>query len=229
MSVKRGFVRPTLQAEAKALASPTRNRIFRYVVDAAEAVGVAELTSFMGLNHNAVRQHLAVLVEAGLVREEVEEGGGRGRPRLLYRLDPQAAGLWETVGPYEYLASLFAAALESGLSPREAGQAAGRQTAATLESDADPLDALEDQMQRRGFRPQRVAKGSKVDFVLGRCPFEDVATTNPAAVCQLHLGLAEGLAEGLGGLEVLRLVVKNPRRAGCRVALRQRPGQVAHY
>jgi predicted ArsR family transcriptional regulator len=78
-------------------------------------------------------------------------------------------------------------------------------------------------MQRRGFRPHRTVKGPKVDFVLGRCPFEDVATTNPAAVCQLHLGLAEGLAQGLGGLEVEDLVIKNPRRAGCRVALRQRP------
>ena len=69
-------------------------------------------------------------------------------------------------------------------------------------------------MQRRGFRPKRIAKGSKVEFVLGRCPFEEVAASNPDAVCQLHRGLAEGLAEGLGGVQVERLMVKNPRRAG---------------
>lgn len=43
--------------------------------------------------------------------------------------------------------------------------------------------------------------------------------TNPDTVCQVHLGLAEGMADGLGGIEVLRLVVKNPRRAGCRLVL----------
>jgi predicted ArsR family transcriptional regulator len=220
-------VRENLQPEAKALASPTRNRIFRYVAEAAHPVGVAELTSFMGFNHNAIRQHLAVLVEAGLVNEGVAEDRGRGRPRLLYRLNPEAAGRWETVGPYEYLAGLFATALESGQSPGEAGRAAGRQIAATLEADVDPLDAIEDQMQRRGFRPERIAKGSKVDFVLGRCPFEEVAASNPDAVCQLHRGLAEGLAEGLGGVQVDRLVVKNPHRAGCRVALRRAPARAA--
>ena len=215
-----------VQLEAKALATPTRNRIFRYVVEAANPVGVAELTSFMGLNHNAVRQHLAVLVDAGLVAEAVAEERGRGRPRLLYRMAPDAAGRWETVGPYEYLAGLFAGALESGQSPREAGRVAGFQMAASLEIDGDPLDAIEEQMQRRGFRPQRVVKGSKVDFVLGRCPFAEVATINPDVVCQLHRGLAERMAEGLGGVRVDRLVVKNPRQAGCRVAMRRIPTRV---
>lgn len=229
MNAKRVPERPNLQFEARALASPSRHRIFRYIADADDSVGVAELTSFMGFNHNAVRQHLAILVECGLVTEQVEESRGRGRPRLLYRLNPQAAGLWETPGPYEYLAGLFASALESGRTPREEGQQAGRQTAAMLSGVPDPLDAFEDQIRRGGFRPQRLTKGSRVDFVLGRCPFEDVATSNPDAVCQLHLGLAEGLAEGLGGVEVDRLVIKDPHRAGCRVALRQQTaGADAH-
>ena len=216
-------MRPNLQREAKGLANPTRHQIFRHIADATEAVGVAELTSLLGLNHNAIRQHLAVLIEAGLVTQGVEESRGRGRPRLLYQLDPHAAGLWETVGPYEYLAGLFASALETKRSPREAGHDAGRQIAATVSSDVDALDAIEDQMQRRGFRPHRRINGSKVDFVLGRCPFEEVATTNPSAVCQLHLGLAEGMAEGLGGVDVVRLVIKNPHRAGCRLSMRRRP------
>lgn len=87
-------MRPNLQPEAKALASPTRNRIFRYIAEAAGPVTVAELTSYLGFNHNAIRQHLAVLVEAGLVAGSVESNHGRGRPKFLYRLDPQAAGLW---------------------------------------------------------------------------------------------------------------------------------------
>lgn len=216
-------MREDLQPEAKALASPTRNRIFRYVAESALPVGVAELTSFMGINHNAVRQHLAVLLEAGLVTERVDEERGRGRPRLLYRLSPEAAGRWETVGPYEYLAGLLAGALESGRSPREQGRLAGREIAAGSAQDVDPADVIEDHLKRRGFRPERATKGPNVEFVLARCPFEDVAVANPEVVCQLHLGLAEGIAQGLGDVEVDRFVAKSPRRAGCRVAVRLLP------
>lgn len=211
-----------MQPEAKALSSPTRNRIFRYLLDADGPVTVAELTSYLGCNHNAVRQHLAILVDAGLVAESVEPNRGRGRPRLLYRPDPEAAGSWETVGPYEYLAGVLAAALEDGMSPREAGRAAGREAASDLDENLDRLDAFEEHLYRSGFRPERTDDGDEVDFVLGRCPFEDVAARNPAAVCQAHLGLAEGLAEGLGGCGVSHLVVKDPHRAGCRLALQRR-------
>ena len=215
-------MRPNLQLEARALGDPTRHRIFRYVAESAAPVGVAELTTYMGLNHNAVRQHLAVLVEAGLVVEELEPESGRpGRRRLLYRLHPEAAGAWGTPGPYEMLATLLAEALEAGESPREVGREAGRRTAMEFGAAAgDALDALELAMERRGFRPVRSAKGGKVDFVLGRCPFEDVAATNPESVCQLHLGLAEGFADVAGGVDVVRLVAKNPRRAGCRLEVR---------
>lgn len=214
---------PNLQSEAWALAAPTRYQIFCYIAEASEPVGVAELTSYMRLNHNAVRQHLAILVETDLVLDEIEAArpGARGRPRRLYRLHPEAAGLWGTAGPYEYLAGLLVTALEAGVSPREIGQDAGRRASSQFGSDVDPVDALEHEMVRRGFRPRRRSRGSDVSFVLGRCPFADVAASNPT-ICQLHLGLAEGLAEGLGGLEVKGLVVENPHRAGCRVAVSPR-------
>lgn len=213
-------MRPNLQQEAKALGDPTRHRIFRYVAASAVPVGVAELTAYMGLNHNAVRQHLAILVNAGLVIEELEPESGRpGRRALQYRLRPDAAGAWDTDGPYEWLASLLAEAVERQASPHEVGKEAGRRMAVEVRDGADVLETLEREMERRGFRPARTVKGSRVDFVLGRCPFEDVAAKNATTVCQLHLGLAEGLAEGLGGMEVLRLVAKNPHRAGCRVVL----------
>jgi predicted ArsR family transcriptional regulator len=217
--------RTNLQPEAKALASPTRYRIFRYIAESARPVTVGELTSYLGFNHNAIRQHLAVLVDAGLITGTVEPARGRGRPRLLYRLDPETAGFWETAGPYQYLASLLASAAQDGLNPREAGQAAGRKAARLVDVDGnlDPAGGIESQLQQRGFRPERIEKGSRVDFVLGHCPFAAVAADHPGSVCQLHLGLLEGLAENVTGLEVVRLVNKNPHRAGCRVVLRQRP------
>lgn len=118
-----------VQTEAKALSDRTRYAIFKMIQQAAEALPVADLTARLGLNHNAIRQHLAVLVRAGLVVEEVEHGRRMpGRPRLLYSPDPHSRRLFKTGGSeghYRHLASLLAEALSNNISPLEAGRAAG--------------------------------------------------------------------------------------------------------
>ncbi len=216
-----------LQHEARALGDPTRHRLFRYVAEAPGPVGVAELTDFVRLNHNAVRQHLAVLKAAGLVVEEVEQRSRPGRPRLLYRLHPEAAGRWGTPGAYAWLANLLADAVRRRIEPRQVGRQEGHRRGAQLSGSGEPVDVLETEFERRGFRPTRIERGQTVEFVLGRCPFADVAGPDPDTVChQLHVGLAEGLAEGLGGLDVEGLVVRDPRRAGCRLTVR-RQGSLA--
>ena len=83
-----------LQQQARALGDPTRHEVFRYLVDAARPVDVPELTEHFGLNHNAIRQHLAKLVDADLVIEGTAPSAGRGRPRLRYTPDPAADGRW---------------------------------------------------------------------------------------------------------------------------------------
>ena len=222
----------SLQQEARALGDPTRHRVFRYIADADRPVGVAELTDHVQLNHNAVRQHLAVLKEANLVVEEIEDRSRPGRPRLLYRLHPEVADRWGTPGSYAWLASLLASAVRHHETPREAGIRAGHERVATMTATATGTttssstissteDVLQEEMARRGFRPTRVEKGRRLELVLERCPFAEVAGTDPATICALHLGLAEGLAEGLGGLVVERLVRKRPDRAGCRLVLRR--------
>ncbi|MHB1710864.1 MAG: helix-turn-helix transcriptional regulator [Acidimicrobiales bacterium] len=212
-----------IQREARALGDPTRHRLFRYIVDSKRPVGVAELTAYVQLNHNAVRQHLAVLKEAELVIEEAEIRDRPGRPSLLYRLHPEAAGKWETAGAYSWLAGLLAEAMRHDWSPREVGRQEGLRRADEHVGADDPVPAMDQELLRRGFRPARSDRGQQMDFVLGRCPFAAVAATNPDTVCQLHLGLAEGLAEGLGALKVDRLTVKNPHRAGCRLVIRRNP------
>ena len=178
----------------------------------------------MQLNHNAVRQHLAVLKEAELVIEEVEiRDRPECRPALLYRLHPEAAGKWETAGAYSWLAGLLAEAMKHDLSPREAGRREGLRRAEEYFGTGDPVDEMEQELIRRGFRPSRSDRGQEMAFILGRCPFAEVAAANPHTVCQLHLGLAEGLAEGLGELRVDRLTVKSPRHAGCRLVVKRDP------
>ncbi|HEX5292653.1 MAG TPA: helix-turn-helix domain-containing protein [Streptosporangiaceae bacterium] len=212
-----------LQREARALGDPTRHRLFRYIADAPAPVSVAELTGLVQHHHSAVRQHLAVLREAGLVTEVAERDGRPGRPRLLYRLHPEAAGAWGTAGPYAWLAAMLSAAMRRGLGPRQAGRQDGHRRAADLAGPGDPADAVEEEMTRRGFRPRRAGREPAVELVLGRCPFAEVAAADPDTVCQLHLGLAEGLAEGLGGLTVAGLSIKEPRRAGCRLIMHRDP------
>ena len=210
-----------VQVQARALGDPPRHRLFRYIVDADHPVGVQELTDYVQLNHNAVRQHLAVLKDAGLVVEELESRDRPGRPRLLYRLHPEAAGSWGTAGAYAWLAGLLSESVRRGTVPRQVGHDHGVRTAAGLGDGADPADLIEEEMLRRGFRPTRVERGRRIDLVLNRCPFADVAHQDPKTICQLHLGLAEGLAEGLGGLEVERLAAKNAYQAGCRLVMRR--------
>jgi predicted ArsR family transcriptional regulator len=208
-----------VQLEARALGDPTRYRLFRYIVDSDRPVGVAELTELVGLNHNAVRQHLAALKMANLVTEELEKRDVAGRPRLLYRVHAEAAGKWSMPGPYAWLAGLLSRALKDGLSPHEIGRRAGLERGRRHIEQSDSIEALEQELTENGFRPTRSERGRRVAFVLGRCPFAEVAADDPDTVCQLHLGLAEGLAESLGGVSVDRLTAKEPHRAGCRLIL----------
>jgi predicted ArsR family transcriptional regulator len=212
----------SIQRQARALGDPTRYSLFRYIVDAGQPVTVAELTDYAELNHNAVRQHLAALRDAGLVVEEVEERDRPGRPRLLYSLNPELAGSWGTRGPYEWLARLLSEAVREKRSPRQVGRDEGRVAAAELGGHGDAVEQMESEMTRRGFRPRRIDRQRRVEFVLGRCPFVEVASADPDTVCALHLGMAEGMAGALGGLRTERLVAKNPRRAGCRLVLERK-------
>ena len=200
------------QREARALGDPTRYRLFCYIAEAPHPVGVAELTGYARLNHNAVRQHLSVLKDAGLVTEEAESRSRPGRPRLLYRPHPEAAGNWGTSGGYAWLAGVLAGAVRRKQDARQAGREEGRRRAAELAGPGDPADLLQQEMTRRGFRPARARDGQRISLVLGRCPFAEVAVTDPETVCGLHLGLAEGLAGGLGGLAVERLTARDSRR-----------------
>ena len=119
-----------IQREARALGDPTRHRLFRYIVDAKRPVGVAELTSYVQLNHKAVRQHLA---------------------------------------------GLLAQAVKHEWSPREVGRREGPRRAEEYFGTGDPVDAMEQELIHRGFRPSRSDRGQQMDFILGRCLFAEVA------------------------------------------------------
>ena len=202
--------------EAKALGDPTRYQIFRYIDEAKRPVYVDELTELLHVNHNAVRQHLAVLKDAQLVVDQLETRSKPGRPRLLYSINPKVPGTWNTEGPYQTVAILMAEILKSRRSARDVGREAGKRR---LQRSKGPkpsaLKALRDSLEIEGFSPRQSRSDKGWEFVLERCPYVEVASVDPGTVCQLHLGLLEGMMQELDPRIKLHLTVHEPRRAGC--------------
>lgn len=210
----------TLQSQARALGDPTRHAIFSYLTGADRPVDVAELTDHFGLHHNAIRQHLARLVDAGLVEESTAPATGRGRPRLVYRVPPHAGSRWGAVGPYERLTVLLAEALRTGATPAEVGRRAVAATEPAAPPDADPVEVVTAAMARHGFAPDVRRRGDRVEVVLRACPFEAAAVADPEVVCAVHRGMAEGIAELAHGRVIVdALVPSDPRRHACRLRL----------
>jgi predicted ArsR family transcriptional regulator len=196
---------------ARALGDATRYRIHRLVVGAERPIAVAELAEAVGLHPNAVRQHLAVLRDAGLI-DEHRERRGRGRPRLVYQ-GPATA----EVEPYAELATMLAevtagqgTALTVGRrhgASRAAGSARGPEPAA-----GDPVsraaDAFVAEARRLGFDPMIAeADADAVHVRLRTCPFAAAVAVDPDTVCGLHLGMARGIVERMGGAHVEGLTV----------------------
>ena len=209
----------TLQRQARALGDPTRHRIFQFIAAEPEAVDVARLTAHFSLNHNAIRQHLAKLLEAGLIEEDKAGRTSPGRPRLVYRVAPTVDSKWGAVGPYERLSLLLAEVIRTGKTPKDVGRDLGRRLRAAPRTYAAGLSGLADAMRRHGFEPRVDPHKSGSDMVLQTCPFASTALADRVTVCSLHLGLAEGLVEDTGA-EVEKLVARDPRHAQCLLRLR---------
>ncbi len=198
---------------AAVLSDPTRLRLLELLEGADGPLDVATLADRVGVHHTSVRVHLARLRDAGLVEERTSPAAGRGRPKHLYvAVVPRQA--------YRELSSLLADAVRTGRSAREVGRDAGATAAARTPAGLTAVDAIMVEAEALGFAPRRAARRGQVDLVLEHCPFRDVAAEDPATICSLHLGIAEGIAERVGGAEVLGIVVEDPFRAGCRLQLR---------
>jgi predicted ArsR family transcriptional regulator len=197
---------------AKALADPTRARLLE-ILDASDTpVLVADLATSLGVHSTAIRQHLTKLIDAGLVTAERLDPTGRGRPRHGYRTVPAR------VAPYRTLAEVLAEAVRNGRSAREQGHLVGARAAVT---DGDGIAALVDEAARWGFEPKvRSRRNGTTDIVLQSCPFASLAASDPATICELHLGLAEGVVSNHHDITVESLHTADPHRGECRFTVR---------
>lgn len=195
---------------ADALTAPTRRRLLDLLLASEGPLTAQQLAEVVDVHHTAVRQHMVVLIDAGLVAAEPLPPEGRGRPRMGYR----AVGVPD---PYRWLAAALAVGLDEGMPAREVGRRLGREEAAA----DDPAAALMTAARRLGFEPRLRRDGAVIDIVLAECPFADVATEAPHVVCELHHGIAEGIAVGVDGVQSVDLRVAPPARGGCRITARR--------
>lgn len=205
---------------ARAVADPTRLAILRHIQASLAPVGVRDLADRLHVHHNAVRKHLTQLHAAGLVIEDIEHAGHTGRPRLCYRPDPDSADTLGGWNPYELLSTLLVE-VAGGRQARTVGSDYGASVAQVSGAD-DPIELLLTTARRHGFEPHTESNGVETHVVLKRCPFES-SVTGPRLVCDLHLGIAEGIVATTGHATVLGLDAASPRNGGCRLRVHVSP------
>ncbi|MCC2323032.1 helix-turn-helix transcriptional regulator [Cellulomonas xiejunii] len=194
---------------ARVLSSASRVELLHVLQDEGPSTTPA-LAARTGLHENTVREHLQRLVDARFVVRETERRTTRGRPRTVYRAttrddvrtDPTAARhLAESVARARLTRVLlggYGAAVEDvPASARRAGREMVDELPALPAGPRDQVLALEAHLDRLGFDPVLDASGTTFD--LWRCPFLDLARTRPDVVCSVHLGLAQGVLEQVGG------------------------------
>ncbi|MEP7160793.1 MAG: helix-turn-helix domain-containing protein [Dermatophilaceae bacterium] len=206
----------------------TRAAILDYLRSAREPVGVARICDAFGLNHTGVRRHLANLRDAGLVTQHVAAPSGRGRPTLEFEATP-AADEPALEDSQRDLIRLLLEMVTTGEDARVVGRRAGERLVAGVDpsqaahpsSPGDALRAVQEAARRMGFEPSlQVGSDGAEEVLLRHCPFSDGATLAPQVVCELHLGMTEGMARAMGSAAQLSFVFADPHAAGCRLVAR---------
>ncbi|MHA7125977.1 helix-turn-helix transcriptional regulator [Janibacter indicus] len=179
-------------------------RVLEALREAGRPLRIGEIATAVGSHDNTVRGHLATLLERGLVETSTAPAEGRGRPAALYAAGPRPGARTDE---YRSLAGAFAADLvASGDGPqvRSRARRIGRSWGEGLRpstTKGGPHERLDAALADLGFGPRR--DGDVVR--LTTCPLLDLAVANPDVICQVHLGLVDGIldrGEGDGEAEL---------------------------
>jgi predicted ArsR family transcriptional regulator len=169
--------------------------------DQPDLVGIEGLARHLGRHPNTLREHLATLVEAGLVERHQAPTEGRGRPRWLYA----ASGPAEVDENAELAAALAWRIAHREPDPQVAIRDVSRHWAGEIVTRFDLTRQRTPKAGRAqvvevldglGYAPRPDARLDKV--ALTRCPLLQVATNVPEVVCQVHRGLVEELLDASG-------------------------------
>src|SRR5690606_27100616 len=191
------------------ISSYSRVRILHLVQSRAERT-IAELCEATGLHANTVREHLQRLMEGGYVIQTTERRTTRGRPRTLYSA---ATGIPEASSPIAR-DKVAEAARRGDMMRRilhDEGSELGR--AATYQ-----LDALVEHLEESGFEP--IVDESELTVELSPCPHAASRPEHRPVLCQVHLGLMQGVLTQAGGPLAADCVRASAHPEECTVQLR---------
>ncbi|UOX91952.1 helix-turn-helix domain-containing protein [Amycolatopsis sp. FBCC-B4732] len=186
-------------AAVAALDEPTRRRLYEFVVRQPEPVSRDDVAAALSVPRATVAFHLDRLVDERLLavgheRRTGRSGPGAGRPAKLYRRSDRQVSVSLPERQYELAGQLLATAVEeadeTGDPAREILVRRARERGAELAHGADIVGTLEE----NGFEPR--VEGAEV--LLGNCPFHQLARTHQRLVCEMNLGLVEGMLAGVG-------------------------------
>jgi len=196
--------------------SYSRVRILHLLFEASADHGRAELSieqlcDETGLHPNTVREHLQRLREGGYVIASTERRTTRGRPRTLYSAatgTPEASSpvARDKVAEAARRGDMMRSILAAGDSPL--GRAATYQ-----------LDALVEHLEESGFEPVVDEVGLTVD--LTPCPHVVSRPEHRPMLCQVHLGLMQGVLAQAGGPLATACVRAAAQPEECTVQLRR--------
>jgi predicted ArsR family transcriptional regulator len=188
-----------------ALADPTREALYEYVVSRPGPVGREEAARALGLAPHTVNFHLDKLVDAGLLVAEFRRLGGRGgpgagRPSKLYRRSDRE---WRVSLPerqYDLVGRILASGIEGARGDAggldEALDRAATEAGRSLGGAAAPggLETFTGVLAEQGFEP-RVEDDT---VLLANCPFDALAREHTALVCGVNRSFVQGVADGVG-------------------------------
>ncbi len=193
----------------RALADPRRVAIVEELRADSDGLDAHELARRLGLHPNTIRWHLGILADAAIITSHAGDRTTPGRPRIVYTISEDA----DAAEPenYRLLAAILTgtfSSIEDGASrAEEAGRAWGHYLVNSppphlRTSDARATQEIVDLLDQQGFRPEAAERQIR----MRRCPFRELAETDPGIVCSVHRGLIAGaLAELRSSLEIERL------------------------
>ena len=194
-------------------------------------VDMIELTDHLGLNHNAIRQLLAKLVEADLVTEETTPSNAAWpscASSTRSRHAPRAVGRGRALRTTLIDVERGHSGAED-VARRSRNKELGNITLARRGRPPATRSPGRRREARHGFDSVVEERGLGLRRRVTRMSlFATTALAEPDTVCGLHLGIADGLAESLGGLVIDELIPQDPRRARCILRCSRRGGRLSH-
>lgn len=196
------------------LADPTRYYIYQYILKKHTEVTVHEIAGEFSIHVNVARLHLTKLTDVNLLQAETKKTGKGGRPSRYYHPAPEAVQLTFPFRDYQLLSKIAIQALtnlgtEGMHALHEVGQQFGAETIKqailskyvneTKLTFEQRILIFKDACNTAGLSPAiSVDENSQmISLQIHNCPFKELASKEPSAICAMHTSLLKGIAESI--------------------------------